>query len=447
MVLIFRVGVLPKPKDGSWRILLNTALALGAYSSEISIQNADIYFCQEALRHLSADILQRGSLPLVQALTLLANYLQKRNKPNSGFILLGVAMNMAQAIGLHREFSDSSIGPFTMEIRRRVWWTLFVFDSGSRLTFGRPTLDLAGINIRLPRNLNDQDLSVDLDELPAAKDVPTVTSSLIWQTKLAQLSNITNEKLLQSRLPELSTINDLEERILLWQKNLPPYMRAEFSASGFEMFTAPRMILLWRSMHLRIVMYRPFLLEVIKRRDPIDMSNLCAGYSRCLGAARECVMSIVNFWNSTTARHGSLVWYAFYWLVTATFVPVTCLLYDPQHWEAPDWRRLIEMAQGVIDSFGALEPTALRAAHIINDIVGELSNTTLSWCQQGSKNRQCWLIFSLLTFGFLGLVPTTPDSSTFAMNEPIRMEFAELWNQSWADIVIPEAPSTFDGLI
>ncbi|KAK4938327.1 hypothetical protein LTR10_021211 [Elasticomyces elasticus] len=302
-----------------------------------------------------------------------------------------------------------------MEIRRRVWWTIFVFDAGSRLTFGRPTLNLAGVNTRVPGNLNNQDLSIDLDKLPAAKDVPTVASSLIWQIKLAQISNITNEKLLQSRLPDLSAINELEERVLLWQKNLPPYMQAAFSEPGFEVFTAPRMILLWRSMHLRIVMYRPFLLDVIQRRDPIDLSNSYAGYSRCLGAARECIISIVGFWNNTTTHHGSLVWYAFYWLVTATFVPVTCLLYDPQHWEGPEWRQLIEMAQGVIDNFGALETTALRAAHIINDI--------------------------------MGLVPTTPDSTTFAMNEPIRMEFAELWNESWGDIVLPEARSTFESLM
>lgn len=363
--------MLPKPKDGSWPVLFNIVLAIGAYSSEISSQNADIHFYRQAFQSLSLSTLQRGSLSLVQALTLMANYLQKRNKPNSGFTFLGLAMNMAQGIGLHREFSETSISTFTMEIRRRVWWTLFIFDSGARLTFGRPTLNLTGINTRLPRNLDDKDLSVDLDELPPSKDAPTVTSSLIWQSKLAKLSNIANERLLESRLPQLATMVALEDKILLWQKTLPAYMQADFYDPDFEEFHVPRMVLLWRSMHIRIVIHRPFVLDQIRRRATFDLSNPNSGPSRCVDAARECILSIVNFWNSSKSRHGALIWYAFYWLVTATFVPITCLLYDPQHTASSDWRQLVEMSKTVLDSLGAFEVTALRAAQIIDDIVGK----------------------------------------------------------------------------
>ena len=34
----------------------------------------------------------------------MADYLQKRNKPNAGFALIGIAWSMGMAIGLHREF-------------------------------------------------------------------------------------------------------------------------------------------------------------------------------------------------------------------------------------------------------------------------------------------------------------------------------------------------------
>ena len=44
------------------------------------------------------------------------------------------------------------------------------------------------------------------------------------------------------------------------------------------------------------------------------------------------------------------------------------------------------------------------------------------------------------------LVPTTPDSTMDAFNEPIRMEVAELWNRSWPDMMVPQeiSPSTWD---
>src|SRR5258708_6117676 len=106
------IGALPKPKDGSWPVLMNMVMAIGAFTGEASSKRADYYYCRLASQSLSLEVMQRGSLSLVQAIALMANYLQKRNKPNSGFTLLGVAMNMAQGLGLHREFSDTAISAF-----------------------------------------------------------------------------------------------------------------------------------------------------------------------------------------------------------------------------------------------------------------------------------------------------------------------------------------------
>lgn len=316
-------------------------------------------------------MLHRGTLSLVQAFALLANYLQKRNRPNSGFTLLGTAMNMAQGIGLHRELSGPAVTAFTMEIRRRVWWTLFIFDSGARLTFGRPTLSLGGFNTRLPRNLNDSDLAVDLDKIPPSRSTPTVTSSLIWQTKLAKIGNMANEKLVDKHLPAQSIMLALGEEVVQWAASLPDYMRAEYSNPGFELYTVPRMVLLWRSMHLRIIIHRPFLLDHIKQRKSLDFSDPKAPTSCCFYAAEECVSSILAFLSRCTSYYGSLVWYACYWLVTAVFVHVTCLLYEPQHASAPSWRQTIEDAKAALVRMGSLEPTAVRAAHILDRIMSK----------------------------------------------------------------------------
>ena len=110
----------------------------------------DIVFFKEARKHLSMDVLEKGSLSYVQAIVLMANYLQKRNKPNAAFILVGIGFSMALAIGLHREFGKPSTSPFTMEIRRRVWWTLFIFVSAVQLILGRPAVSLVGVNVVKP---------------------------------------------------------------------------------------------------------------------------------------------------------------------------------------------------------------------------------------------------------------------------------------------------------
>lgn len=280
-------------------------------------------------------------------------------------------MNMAQGVGLHREFLGPAVNTFTMEIRRRVWWTLFIFDSAFRLTFGRPTLSLGGINTQLPRNLNDSDLAVDLDELPPARDVPTVTSGLIWQTKLARIGNTANEKLVAKHIPDATKMLALGDQVLEWTSSLPDYMHANYDIPEFDSFTVPRMVLLWRSMHLRVIIYRPFLLDNVRRRKSINLDDTKSPASCCFFAAEECILSILDFFNRPIKLHGSLTWYACYWMVTAVFVHVTCLLYEPQHPSASVWRQKIVDSKSTLERMGAFEPTALRAAQILDKVMSK----------------------------------------------------------------------------
>ncbi|KAF4980055.1 hypothetical protein FDECE_17952 [Fusarium decemcellulare] len=398
MVYSYFLGAIPKPKDGSWPVLLNMVLAVGAFAGPESSSNLDTYFYEQAHAAVSLELLQRGSLQLVQAFALMANYLQKRNKPNSGFTYLGIAFNMAMGLGLHREFSEKSISTFTMEIRRRAWWTLFIFDSGARLTFGRPSIALLGTNVRAPRNLDDTDLAVDIDALETARDYPTVTSSLIWQCKLAVISNEANAKLLERRLPPKSQMLALDDQILAWWESLPMYFKRT-PKDDLSWFDIPRMVLLWRSQHLRIVITRPFLLDVMQQRQELVLGDGDDAVSRCISAAQDCVHSIVGFCASCDTFPGALVWYATYWLVTGVFVNVTCLVYSPRHSLAMAWRAQVEQCTETLQRLAGIEPLARRATHILSKI--------------------------------MNLVPQSPNMTIVNANETVRMEIADIWSESW----------------
>lgn len=123
-------GALAKPRDGSWPLLYNMVVAIGAFVGGTDALDNDVPFYKGARQNLTMDILEKGSLSYVQSLVLMANYLQKRNKPNSGFVLIGIGFSMALAIGLHREFGLPSSSPFTMELRRRAWWSLLISSLG-----------------------------------------------------------------------------------------------------------------------------------------------------------------------------------------------------------------------------------------------------------------------------------------------------------------------------
>ncbi|KAL3480037.1 fungal-specific transcription factor domain-containing protein [Aspergillus californicus] len=358
-------GALAKPHDGSWPLLYNIVLAIGAFAGDSNGTKTDIVFFKEARKHLSMDVLEKGSLSYVQAIVLMANYLQKRNKPNAAFILVGIGFSMALAIGLHREFGMPSTSPFTMEVRRRVWWTLFIFVSGVQLILGRPAVSLVGVNVRLPANVDDHDLAVDMQELPENQTGPTITSCLIAQVKLAKIANAIQVELLTHHLPTSDKAHDLEHRISSWHNDLPAHFSLDVDLE--PRFDIPRRVVLWRSYHLRIVINRPLLFQNITSKSELDTSP--GPIAACLAAADMCVTSICGFLESTDNRQRGLTWYATCWLLTASFVQATCYVYEPAHALADSWRCHIQRAVDCLGSLGSSHDMALRARAVLQKVL------------------------------------------------------------------------------
>ena len=152
-------GLVKRPEKHVWHMLLNSILALGAWTSGNESNDLDDIFYRRAVSSWQGQsILESGSLPLVQALLLLSNYTQKRNKPNTGWNFLGLAVRMALGLGFHRELPKWEINLLQREMRRRAWWALFVLDSGASMTFGRaillPESDM--MDVKQPLNVPDE---------------------------------------------------------------------------------------------------------------------------------------------------------------------------------------------------------------------------------------------------------------------------------------------------
>lgn len=75
------------------------------------------------------------------------------------WLVKGIALRLAIGLGLHRELPFWNISPFDREVRwapkscpfdmdwsiprrRRTWWVVVSFDSGSTITFGRPIVSM-----------------------------------------------------------------------------------------------------------------------------------------------------------------------------------------------------------------------------------------------------------------------------------------------------------------
>lgn len=151
--------LIPRPDKRSWEMLVYTILALGAWTLGDAQTDLDEVLYQKASSYgQDNSIFESASLTLVQALLLLSNFAQKRNKPNTGWNYLGLAVRMALSLGLHRELPQWGISLLQREMRRRVWWGLFIFDSGASTTFGRAILlpQREMIDVKQVLNVHDQ---------------------------------------------------------------------------------------------------------------------------------------------------------------------------------------------------------------------------------------------------------------------------------------------------
>jgi hypothetical protein len=83
---------------------------------------------------------RKASLATVQALVLLGTYVLNDNNGSgaeSYWPLLGNAVKIAQAVGLHRDGEVFGLDARDVDERRKVYWELIEYDRTQALSFGR----------------------------------------------------------------------------------------------------------------------------------------------------------------------------------------------------------------------------------------------------------------------------------------------------------------------
>lgn len=119
-----------------------------------------------------ADFLTSPNLTLVQALTIFLYLVRRHDSPRYVWMMVGVATRMAKSLGLHRDGSTlPSLSPFEVEMRRRVWWSLYLLDlrcskdQGTEFTVPQDSFDT-----RRPLSINDEDISPQTRETPPKRE-------------------------------------------------------------------------------------------------------------------------------------------------------------------------------------------------------------------------------------------------------------------------------------
>ncbi|KAF7594855.1 hypothetical protein BBP40_008185 [Aspergillus hancockii] len=129
------------------------------------------------------DELETPTLTTVQSHILMSLYLYIASRPSAAYNSLGTAGRIAYSLGLHRD-PPATLGPTKQELRRRIWWSLYILDSRLSRELGRPTII----------TLHVCDCQLPADDVETAKIAClqpfSSTADVTWLTYTVQLAKL-----------------------------------------------------------------------------------------------------------------------------------------------------------------------------------------------------------------------------------------------------------------
>ena len=262
--------------------------------------------------HLCRFASVRGSsLEIVQYLLLASQFLQSTQKSSQTWMLHGLAVKGAYAIGLHSNQASQRYAPLENEVRNRTWYGCILLDRILSMTFGRPPL-IPEDYIRVPiaKPWPDGPRPADPNDDFQAPSMDFWNSSISIHRLIGRtISNLYENNLgWEDDAQEYDVVNQtllLQGELKNWLMELSPELSivTSTSMSAPESFRERiilrfRVILTLRMHHLDIMIHRPVLsrcLDVLSATPGGEPSSQEISQSSrnlndvCLSAAEETI--------------------------------------------------------------------------------------------------------------------------------------------------------------
>lgn len=279
------------PPDPLWLCIMNCVLALACVFSD---GNADAHrhglddgrqMAQKLygqartlcpLDQLDDDTFTRSGggsgLPRVQALLLMGQYLQSTSDGNRCWTVFGLAIRLAQGMGLH--LTEVNNHPrFSMlerELRKRCWCGCLVMDAVLAMTFGRPMM--IG-----PEHYDSIDFPVD-NSGDGSPGLLLFTHKLKLYQVLQRILRTfyqAKDQSKESQVPRCGDMAELDQQLQAWRAQLPASLKMDAVPMQNQNHEngRPRRILYARYLAVRIVLTRPSLAMVARSQTPSTSSN------------------------------------------------------------------------------------------------------------------------------------------------------------------------------
>ncbi|KAI5958092.1 PUT3 [Candida theae] len=169
----------------------------------------------------------------IEVMLLYAFYLQVADCTIASYFYFGLALRAALILGWHVDAEKESLNRFELEHRRRIWWTVYMYERMLSSKAGLP-LSFAddSVSTELP-----VDFKVDLSDFP--RDEQDVRGYYIFppadyinncvtitQTNAVILSSLYTKTPSFNILP---IVSDLVQRLINWKNSLPSHLRVDYT--------------------------------------------------------------------------------------------------------------------------------------------------------------------------------------------------------------------------
>ncbi|OOF90955.1 hypothetical protein ASPCADRAFT_177962 [Aspergillus carbonarius ITEM 5010] len=325
-------------KDEQWLALVNIVFALGSIAACPAEDMSHKVYYMRCKSYLALESLGSPHVETIQALGLMGGYyLHYTSQPNLAYSIMGAALRMAAALGLHKEVSDNQFGNSRQKLsaidqKRRVWWSLFCLDTWGGMTLGRPSMGRLGptITVKLPHYRETGNV---LDILPLLENV-----------RFCKIATQIQEVLAVAPLTKPHEMAQLDNQLLEWYDNLPYILKDHEPCS--ESITITRTVMKWRYCNQRMLLYRPTLLSYAMRRVPyiVLRSEERTAIERCREIAEATIQDV-----ATKAQfHQMSGWNAVWLIFQAAMVPLLGLFLNDSTVDDP--RATIEACQAQVET-------------------------------------------------------------------------------------------------
>ncbi|PPJ53949.1 hypothetical protein CBER1_05816 [Cercospora berteroae] len=133
-----------------------------------------------------ANFLTTEEIVVLQAFVIFLICLRRNSDARVIWTLTGLVVRIAQTIGIHRDGSHFGLSPFEIEMRRRLWWQVCILDTRASEDHGcDPTIVEQSFDTKMPLNINDEDMTPDMEDFPPERKGCTIMSFCLLRFEVA----------------------------------------------------------------------------------------------------------------------------------------------------------------------------------------------------------------------------------------------------------------------